>query len=392
MKYNFDVINDRKGTYCTQWDYIQDRFGEKDLLPFSISDTDFIIPYEVTDKLKELLEKPIYGYTRWNHDDFKGSIAGYFKRRFNTDVKNEWVIYSPSVMYSVSLLFRLLSTEGDTVLTFNPMYDAFFNVIMENGRNLKKVDLIENEGKFSINFDELERELKNSQIMLLCSPHNPTGKVYTEEELYKIIELCKKYGVKIISDEIHMDMVIGDRKHNPIVKWINEYDKLYLVSSGSKTFNYPSLICSYAIIPDVDIREAFVAHMRRKDFLNSVSFMGMYATMTSYNKCDDYVDALVEYIRNNMEIVEKFIEENIPELSFKKPDGTYLAWIDCRNLPYTSDELQDALIHCGKVGIMKGETYGSDKYLRMNCGCPKEKLIDGLERLKRSIEYLKNKI
>lgn len=388
MRYNFDKINNRKGTYCTQWDYIQDRFGAKDILPFSISDTDFIIPYEVTDKLNEIIEHQIFGYTRWNHDDFKNSIKVFFEKRFNTTFNKDWVIYSPSVMYSVSLLIRLLSEENDTVAVFNPMYDAFFNVIGKNNRKIGKVDLIEKEGYFYIDFDKLENVLRESSIMLLCSPHNPTGKVYTEKELREIVSLCKKYSVKIISDEIHMDIILGDKKHNPIIKFYEEYNDVYLVSSGSKTFNYPALICSYAIIPNNDIKEKFLDNTRRKDFLNSASIPGMYATMVSYNECDDYVDELVNYINNNMNYVEEFIKENIEGIKFKKPDGTYLAWLDCRELKYTSEELQCALVNIGKVGIMSGEVYGSEKYLRMNCGCSIEKLQDGLERLKISIDYL----
>lgn len=388
MKYDFNKINNRKGTYCTQWDYIQDRFGSKDILPFSISDTDFIIPYEVTDKLKEIIEHQIFGYTRWNHDDFKNSIKGFFEKRFNTTFNKDWVIYSPSVMYSVSLLIRLLSEENDTVAVFNPMYDAFFNVIEKNNRKIGKIDLIEKEGYFYIDFNKLEDVLKESSVMLLCSPHNPTGKVYTEKELREIVSLCKKYNVKIISDEIHMDVVLGEKRHNPIIKFYEEYNEVYLVSSGSKTFNYPALICSYAIIPNEDIKEQFLDNTRRKDFLNSASIPGMYATMISYNECDDYIDELVKYINNNMDYVEKFIKENIEGIKFKKPDGTYLAWLDCRDLKYTSEELQHVLVNIGKVGIMSGEVYGSEKYLRLNCGCSIEKLKLGLEKLKYSIDYL----
>ena len=185
-----------------------------------------------------------------------------------------------------------------------------------------------------------------------------------------------------------MDVVLGEKRHNPIIKFYEEYNEVYLVSSGSKTFNYPALICSYAIIPNEDIKEQFLDNTRRKDFLNSASIPGMYATMISYNECDDYIDELVKYINNNMDYVEKFIKENIEGIKFKKPDGTYLAWLDCRELKYTSEELQHALVNIGKVGIMSGEVYGSEKYLRLNCGCSIEKLKLGLEKLKYSIDYL----
>lgn len=207
MKHNFDEENNRLNTYCTQWDYIQDRFNKKNIIPFSISDTDFKVPLPVYEKLNEALEHQIYGYSRWNHHDYKGSIANHYGNKFNCNVDEEWIVYSPSVMYSVSLLIRLLCDEGEKVATFNPMYDAFFKVIRENERTLIKIPLYDKKGLFHFNRDEFENLIKSCKVLLLCSPHNPTGKVWSESELNFIIEVCKKYNVKIISDEIHSDIV-----------------------------------------------------------------------------------------------------------------------------------------------------------------------------------------
>lgn len=390
MKYNFDEENNRMNTYCTQWDYIEDRFGEKDLLPFSISDTDFKIPKPISDKIKEVVQHEIYGYTRWNHHDFKGAITGFFQRQYKVETQVDWVLYSPSVMYSVSLLIRLLSNENDTVVTFNPMYDSFFTVIEDNGRKLISNNLKHHDKSFVIDFIKLEKQIKHASIFLLCSPHNPTGRIWSEEELSKLVYLCKKYHVKIISDEIHADIQIGNEKHTSILKYLDIYDELYLASSCSKTLNVPGLIGSYVIIQNEKIREDFLIQTRRKDFLNSASIFGMYATMIGYTKCDDYIEQLNEYLKSNLLLVEEFIENNMPEISFKAPQATYLAWIDVRKLPFTDNEIQDALIHVGKVAIMNGETYGENgiKYLRMNCGCTKAKLIEGLKRFKKAIDYL----
>lgn len=390
MKHNFDKTYNRRGTYCTQWDYIEDRFGKKDLIPFSISDTDFTVPKPVYEKLEEILKHQIYGYSRWNHNDFKGSIKRYYDRRFKTNIENDWVLYSPSVMYSVSALLKLLC-KNKKVAVFNPMYDAFFDVVRENGFYLEQIQLCEVNGKFFMDFDEFEQTVKNCDVLLFCSPHNPTGKVWKDSELKFIINTCKKYNTKIISDEIHCDIVMPKNEHIPIVKYIDLYDELYLVSSGSKTFNYPALICSYAIIKNRKIYDDFLTVIRKKDFLNSVSIMGMYATMVSYDECDYYIDQLVEYIDNNFNYLLEFINTNFKDIKFTKPESTYLAWIDCRNLPFSSEEIQDALINIGGVGIMKGEVYGAKKYLRLNCGCPLEKLKEGLRRFKVSIDYLYSK-
>lgn len=389
MKYNFDEVISRKGTYCTQWDYIEDRFGKKNLLPFSISDTDFRIPKPITDKILEVAKHEIYGYTRWNHDDFKGSITSYYKRRFDCSMKNEWVLYSPSVMYSVSLLIRLLSKPGDAVVTFDPMYDAFFNVIQQNDRKLISHFLDRNNG-FTIDFKKLEEQVAQAKIFLLCAPHNPTGRIWSDEEMMKIITLCKKYDVKIISDEIHMDIRLQESKHIPLLKYIHEYDGLYTASSCSKTLNVPGLIGSYVIIPDEKVRELFLHQTRTKDFLNSVSIFGMYATMVGYSECDDYIDQLNEYIKGNMIYLIDFLSRELPDFKFSIPQATYLAWIDATNVPFTSEQIQNALIEVGEVAIMKGEIYGKngEKYLRLNCGCPRQKLEDGLNRMKKAMDWL----
>lgn len=393
MKYNFDEVHNRLGTYCTQWDYIEDRFQKKDLIPFSISDTDFIIPKPITKKIHEVADHQIYGYTRWNHHDFKSSITSYYERHFDTHIEEDWILYSPSVMYSVSLLIRLLSQPKEKVLTMNPMYDAFFNVISENDRELVSHNLVKKDGTFFIDFDIFEKQAKESAILLLCSPHNPTGRIWSDEELRKMIDICKKYQVKIISDEIHMDIQVKDAKHRPLMGYLNEYDELYTASSSSKTLNTPGLIGSYVMIPNEKMRDEFIGITRRRDFLNSASILGMYATMIGYTQCDDYIDQLNEYIQGSMELVENFIHENLPDFKFERPEATYLAWIDARDVPFTADEIQDVLVNVGGVAIMKGETYGENgtKYLRMNLGCPRSKIEEGLKRFKKAMDYLYNK-
>lgn len=393
MKYNFDEVHNRLGTYCTQWDYIEDRFQKKDLIPFSISDTDFIIPKPITKKIHEVADHQIYGYTRWNHHDFKSSITSYYERHFDTHIEEDWILYSPSVMYSVSLLIRLLSQPKEKVLTMNPMYDAFFNVISENDRELVSHNLVKKDGTFFIDFDIFEKQAKESAILLLCSPHNPTGRIWSDEELRKMIDICKKYQVKIISDEIHMDIQVKDAKHRPLMGYLNEYDELYTASSSSKTLNTPGLIGSYVMIPNEKMRDEFIGITRRRDFLNSASILGMYATMIGYTQCDDYIDQLNEYIQGSMELVENFIHENLPDFKFERPEATYLAWIDARDVPFTADEIQDALVNVGGVAIMKGETYGENgtKYLRMNLGCPRSKIEEGLKCFKKAMDYLYNK-
>ena len=381
MTYNFDEVVNRKNTYSTQWDYIQDRFGACDLLPFSISDTDFKIPEKVQEEIKAFNELGVYGYTRWNHDDFK--------YRTELEIDSDAIVYSPSVMYTISILLRELSQDNKKVLTFSPMYDSFYQVVEENDLGLIESKLINNKGHFEINFTDFEEKIKTVDTLLLCSPHNPTGRLWTFEELEKMVALCKKYNVVLISDEIHMDMNLTHRKHIPILKFVSQYSRLYLVSSASKTFNTPGLIGSYAILPDVQVRERFIAIQKTRDFLNSASTLGIIATMTAYNECQDYIDELCLYIDKNLSYVEEFIKKYIPELHYKKSEATYLAWIDCSEMPYTMKELQEILVKECKVGIMNGKVYGDENYIRMNCGASLSKVKEGMKRLLQAFEILR---
>ncbi|MGX8833841.1 MalY/PatB family protein [Amedibacillus sp. YH-ame6] len=386
MIYDFDKIIDRLGTYSTQWDYIEDRFGRKDLLPFSISDTDFEVPSVVIEDLQTCIQHSVFGYTRWNHDDFKMPIVHHFLNRGNTHIEKDWILYSPSVMYSVSVLLRFVSEVNDGVLVFDPMYDAFINVIEKNGRRLLPCALCR-DYHFSIDWEDFEHKAKQAKVFLLCSPHNPTGRVFTLEEHKKMISICKAHKVFIISDEIHSDVVLHGSKHVPILHFYQEYDKMALVSSSSKTFNTPALGGSYAMVPNKDLYDSFLLQTRQKDFVNSANIMGMKALMCAYQNAQDYIDQLISYIEGNMKMIEDFMKKEFPMIQFCCPQATYLAWIDVRELPYSSASIQKALVEVGKVGIMAGEVYGENGkgYLRLNAGCPRSKLEEGLERFKKAM-------
>jgi cysteine-S-conjugate beta-lyase len=396
LKHSFDDEINRLGTFCTQWDYIEDRFGEKDLLPFSISDTDFKAPQEVLEALKNRIDHGIFGYTRWNHEEFKGSIKEWYRKRFSSSINTDWIVYSPSVIYSISKLIEQLTDQGDYIVVQTPAYDAFFKLIKDNKRVLSDNKLIYKDYKYSIDFQDLDEKLAHprAKVLLLCSPHNPTGRVWTRDELSKIISLCKKHGVYIISDEIHMDIVLKPNMHIPIVEAAGDYlEHICICTSASKTFNTPGLGGSYTIIPNEIIREDFLLTLKNKDGLSSTSTLGALALMTAYLTCDQWVDDLNEYLKGNMEIVKEFLDTHIPAAHFHVPESTYLAWIDISDLPYSDQQLQEAMIHHGKVAIMPGEMYGENGkgFLRMNVGCPSSKVKEGLQRLKKAINYLNNK-
>lgn len=383
----FDETYNRRGTYCTQWDYVQDRFGVEGLLPFTISDTDFPLPESVTKKLEQRLQHPIFGYTRWNHQDFQQAVQTWYQKRFDATIDPEWLVYSPSVIYSVSKLIEMKSAVGEGVVVQTPAYDAFYRVIGDNQRCVVENPLIYEEGHYYIDFVDLEQKLaqKENKILLFCSPHNPTGRVWTKEELVKVIDLCAKYDVFLISDEIHMDVLRAGQKHIPIIDFTQK--NIALVTSASKTFNFPGLIFSYLMLPEIELKEQFIEVLKYKEGLSSTSTLGLTATMSAYNDCGDWVDELNRYIDGNFEFVREKLAAHLPEIYVVPSEATYLMWLDISKLPLSPEEIQNRLIHIGKVAIMDGAVYGGNgaQFLRLNIGCPHSKLEDGVERMVRSL-------
>lgn len=383
----FDEPINRKGTQCTQWDYVEDRFGEKNLLPFTISDTDFKVPAAVEAALIKRMQHPVFGYTRWNHNEFKQAVCKWYSERFNSMIKSDWLVYSPSVMYSVKQLVTLLSEPGDGIIVQTPAYDAFYKMIKENKRKIVPNALIYDAKSYRIDFEELTRLMAQpeNKVLLLCSPHNPTGRVWQKDELQRIIELAKTHDVFIISDEIHMDIVRKGQRHQPIIDLLQE--NVALVTSGSKTFNFPGLIYSYGIIPDPKLRERFLTQLKEADGLSSTSIFGMTATIAAYDNESKWVDQLNDYLDGNIAYVIAYLQEHHPELMVTKSEATYLMWIDCTALGLTMVQLQQRMIRKGKVAIMSGEIYGKEgrNFLRLNIGCSREKLIDGLKRFTLSL-------
>ena len=388
---NFDEIKDRRGTYCTQWDYVKDRFGKEGLLPFTISDMDLESPEEIAEALVKRINHKIFGYSRWNHDDFKNSIESWYKKRFSCEINKDWIVYSPSVIYAVSKFVEMKSEKGDGVLINTPGYDGFFKMILGNERKIISSPLKNINGKYEIDFEDFEKKCREVKIFLLCSPHNPVGKVWTEEELIKIIEICKKNNVFIISDEIHMDIVYN-KKHIPIVSLGKDYlENIVLCTSASKTFNIPAFTGSYLFIPSEKNREDFLKILKERDALSSPSILAVIATMTAYNECEYWVDELIKYTENNIRFVKEYLEKNIPELFCEIPDGSYFAWIDFSKLGISSEEFQKYLIDIGEVAVMPGLTYGEEGryFLRLNVACSIKKVKDGLERIKKSVDYIR---
>lgn len=386
--FDFSLPVDRHGTWCTQWDYVADRFGVADLLPFTISDMDFSTAPCVLEALQQRLAHGILGYSRWNNNDFIGAITAWMQSRFDSKIDPATLVYGPSVIYMVAEMIRQWSAPGDGIIVHTPAYDAFYKTISGNQRRLVSVPLYQRGDDWSCDMAALEQALQQPQnrVLLLCSPHNPTGKVWTRTELETMAELCQRHDVKVISDEIHMDMVWGNSSHTP---WSAVARSPWaLFTSASKSFNIPALTGAWGMIGDTPSREAWLQALKNRDGLSSPAVLAVVAHIAAYRDGAAWLDALRGYLQENLQYVADRLNTAFPILNWQPPQSTYLAWIDLRPLKIESHELQQELIHRQKVAIMPGETYGEEGlgFIRLNVGCPRSKLEQGVERLIAGIQ------
>ncbi|MDO2430351.1 MalY/PatB family protein [Enterobacter bugandensis] len=388
--FDFSTVVDRHGTWCTQWDYVADRFGAADLLPFTISDMDFATAPCITDALHQRINHGVLGYSRWKNDEFLAAVEHWFRQRFNSRIDKETIVYGPSVIYMVSELIRLWSKPGDGVVVHTPAYDAFYNAIGGNARQVVAVEMEKQAAGWQGNMAALEAALAKpeNKILLLCSPQNPTGKVWTRDELTQMAELCERYDVAVISDEIHMDMVWGAHRHTP---WnAVARGKWALLTSGSKSFNIPALTGAYGLIGDEESRNGYLSALKGRDGLSSPSVLALTAHIAAYQQGEPWLNALRRYLEENLLYIKQELNSAFPKLNWQPPEATYLAWIDLRPLNIDDRALQKVLIEQQKVAIMPGYTYGEEGngFVRLNAGCPRSKLEQGVQRLIAGINTL----
>ncbi|HCR3434217.1 MalY/PatB family protein [Morganella morganii] len=379
----FSVPVDRHGTYCTQWDFVQDRFGQADLLPFTISDMDFVTAPVILKAISERTAHGVFGYSRWQHNDFLSAVAHWFSSRFQAQIDTQALVYGPSVIYMVSQMIRLWSQPGDGVVVHTPAYDAFYKTITGNQRTVVPCPLQKTPEGWWCDMDALGSLFAKpeTRILLLCSPHNPTGKVWTREELTTMAELCERHNVRVISDEIHMDLCRAPHQHT---LWSETgRGEWALFTSASKSFNIPALTGAYGLISDTASREAYFHQLKACDGLSSPAVLAVIAHIAAYREGAPWLDELRDYLFANLDYIKQRLDAEFPQLNWQVPESTYLAWIDLNPLNVDDKALQNALITQEKVAIMPGYTYGEEGrgFLRLNAGCPRDKLATGMDKL-----------
>ncbi|MFF1690693.1 MalY/PatB family protein [Streptomyces sp. NPDC058254] len=381
VRYDFDTPVDRRGTWCVQWDGVADRFAVPDLLPFTVSDMDFACAPEVLAALGSRLAHGVFGYTDWRNDDFRGAVRDWFATRYGTEVDVGRLVYAPSVLNQISQLLRMWTRPGDGVVLHTPAYDGFRKAVTGLGREMRTAGVDDWAG--------LERELArpDSRVLILCSPHNPTGKVWTDAELTRIADLARRHGVAVISDEIHADLTHTGHVHRP---WTPYGDGLRwaLVTSATKAFNFPALSGSYGFIGDPGDHAEFVRRMDTAEGLASPAVLSLTAHIAAYREGGPWLDGAREYTRGNLAMLAERLDAAFPGLGWRPPQAGYLAWIDLRPLGVDDDALQRELVRRERVAIMPGATYGAPGFVRLNLGCPRAKAEAGADALVRALGRL----
>ncbi|CQR73768.1 Cystathionine beta-lyase PatB [Sporomusa ovata DSM 2662] len=386
--YNFDATISRQGTGCRKWDSLDSVFGRKDILPFWIADMDFATPPGVVEALKEKVEHKVFGYHTRDNSFYKAAIDWEMERH-GWGIKQEWLLNTPGVVPSISFAILALTEPGDQIIVQPPIYPPFFACVTKNGRQLIENPLINIDGNYVLDFDDLERKMSPKvKMLLLCSPHNPVGRVWTKEELSRLAEICLRHNVLIISDEIHADLVYSGHKHIPLSFLGSEVAQSTITFlSPSKTFNIAGTYTSFAVIPNEIHRRKF-AQLMDALHLDSGNLFGITAAEAAFRTGGPWLDELLAYLESNAEFLVNYVKSNIPSISTTVPQGTYLAWLDFNKSGIHTSELHHFLIHKAGLGLNAGATFGTQGtgFARLNFGCRRTLLAEGLFRLETAMK------
>jgi len=379
---DFHRIHNRKQTNSYKWDQSNKLFGSDDILPLWVADMDFESPPAVKEALLRRAEHGIYGYT-FKSEAYTNSIIGWFKRRHHWELKKEWLSDSPSVVTSLSLAVDLFSEPGGRVILQSPVYYPFYDVIRNNGREIVSNPLVIRNDRYEMDYEHLETLMKDgARLLLLCNPHNPGGRVWERDELLKLGDLCLRYGVTVVSDEIHCDLVLPGHKHTPFASLSPELAEITLTClAPTKTFNMPGLQISYIVTANRRMKQRFDERIKTLS-LHMTGYFAEAAVCAAYDEGEAWLDELLSYVQDNADYTARYIEEHLPAVRVIRSEGTYLLWLDCRALGLPVDGLKKLMYEEAKVAFNEGSTFGKEGagFLRINLACPRSILEQALER------------
>ena len=383
---NFDEIIDRKGTDCLKYDFAKRRGLPEDVLPLWIADMDFRTSSYVEDALIDRTKHGIFGYSEVKEDYFR-AVAGWMNRHHNWNVEPGWLIKTPGVVFALAMAVKAYTEVGDCVLIQQPVYYPFSEVIEDNERVIVSNDLyLGTDNRYHIDFEDFEKKIVEHHIklFLLCNPHNPSGRVFTKEELTKLGDICLKHGVIVVSDEIHNDFVFKG-EHTVFASVKKEYEDISIIcTSPSKTFNLASMLISNIFIPNKKLKSKF-RHEVDAAGISQLGVLGLEAAKAAYEKGDEWYEKMMAYVRENIEYVKKYVEEHMPGVKVIDGEGTYLVWLDFRATGIEAEELDHRIIYDAKLWLDSGKIFGETGlgFQRINVATPRKIVTECLERIRK---------
>ncbi|CEP78725.1 MalY/PatB family protein [Defluviitoga tunisiensis] len=389
MAYDFDEIIDRRNTESEKWCNLLNIYGRNDIIPMWVADMDFKSPPEVIDVLEDRVKHGVFGYPMLKDEYIEPFIKWVFKKH-TWKIDKNWVIMNSCVVDSLKTAVLTFSRPGDSIVIQPPVYRPFFNLVTSNGRTLLTNPLKIENGRYKIDFNDLEKKLseKRTKLLLFCSPHNPVGRVWEENELRMLGELCLKYDVLILSDEIHSD-IIYNNKHLPIASLSKELqDSTLSFYAPSKTFNLAGLRTSFVVIPNERIRTEYETVLSSISSM-SINIFGLLAASAAYQYGEKWLDELIDYLKGNIDYVIEFFKHKLPKVTINPPEGTFLLWLDFRR--YGSESfVKNILINEAHVGLEEGSIFGQEGqgFFRMNIGCPRKILVKACDNIYNAFKSL----
>lgn len=390
MKYNFDEIIDRKSNHSTKYNELMKKFGTEDVIPLWIADMDFRTAEPVVKALKEKAEHGLFGYV-YRPDEYFEAFINWQKRRHNWNVDKELLSFSIGVVPALAALVKQFSEKGDKILIQTPVYSEFYDINHDNERVVIENKFIEKDGVYSLDLEDFENKLKEQpKLFICCNPQNPIGRVWSYDELKAMGDLCVKYKVPVISDEIHADLTLWDNKHIPFASVSREIaGNTITCTATGKAFNLAGLQCATVIFNNLQEKNKFDRFWKDLEVHRNNPF-NLVATIAAYNEGEEYLEQLKKYLEDNIMFVHDYFEKNIPQIKPNIPQATYLIWLDCRNLGLKQEDLEEFMLKKAKLGLNSGRAFQKDLegFMRLNAACPRSVLEKALDQLKKAIEEL----
>lgn len=389
MTYDFDELLERRGTDSVKWDGVRDVWGRDDLLPLWVADMDFRTPPFVMDALQRQLSGGVLGYTR-PCADWAPAICDWLLRRHGWQVETGWISFVPGIVRAQALALLCFTRPGDRVAVMNPVYHPFFLVTQRLEREVVFSPLVLRDGHYHIDYARLEQDLDGCRVLILCNPHNPGGRVWTEDELRRVADICHRRGVMVLSDEIHADLTLPGYRHHPFATVSPRAAAISLTfMAPSKAFNMPGLASSYAIAVDPGIRRRFQTFLEAGEFGEGhmLAYVGCAA---AYREGEEWLGQLLDYIQGNIDFTEQFLKERIPAIGMIRPQASYLIFLDCRRLGLPQPELVNLFVDKAHLALNDGTMFGrgGEGFMRLNVGCPRSVLRRALEQLEEAVSHL----